>query len=78
MLSEKNQQFGQNFGIWISKSIINSNFSLMLSANVYHWNSTFDLDTNKEETYLDGFIFKDQQPLFSRDLTTNILNMFCS
>ncbi|WP_175622108.1 outer membrane beta-barrel protein [Chryseobacterium schmidteae] len=64
MLSEKKQQFSQNFGIWISKSIINPNFSLMLSANVNHWNSTFDLDTNKEETYLDGFYFsKDDQPL---------------
>jgi len=63
-LSEKNQQFGQNFGIWISKSIINPNFSLMLSATIYHWNSTFDLDANKEETYFDGFYFsKDNQPL---------------
>ncbi|REC43277.1 hypothetical protein [Chryseobacterium sp. 5_R23647] len=63
-LSEKNQQFGQNFGIWISKSIIDPNFSLMLSANVHHWNSTFDLDTNKEETYLEGFYFsEDDQPL---------------
>lgn len=63
-LSEKNQQFGQNFVIWISKSIINPNFSLMLSANIYSWNSTFDLDANKEETYLDGFYFsKDNQPL---------------
>jgi opacity protein-like surface antigen len=63
-LSEKNQHFGQNFGIWISKSIISPNFSLMLSANIYSWNSTFDLDANKEETYLDGFYFsKDNQPL---------------
>ncbi|MEG1666960.1 hypothetical protein [Chryseobacterium sp.] len=63
-LSEKNQQFGQNLGIWISKSIINPNFSLMLSANIYRWNSSFDLDANKEETYLDGFYFsKDDQPL---------------
>lgn len=62
--SEKNQHFGQNFGIWISKSIIDPNFSLMLSANIYHWNSTFDLDANKEETYLDGFYFsKDNEPL---------------
>lgn len=63
-ISDKNQQFGQNLGIWISKSIINPNFSLMLSATIYHWNSTFDLDANKEETYLDGFYFsKDNQPL---------------
>lgn len=64
MLSEKNQQFGQNFGLWISKSILNPNFSLMLSANAYHWNSTFNLDANKEETYLDGYYFsEDNQPL---------------
>lgn len=64
MLSGKNQHFGQNLGIWISKSIIDPNFSLMLSANIYSWNSTFDLDANKEETYLDGFYFsKDDQPL---------------
>lgn len=63
-ISDKNQQFGQNLGIWISKSIIDPNFSLMLSANIYSWNSTFDLDANKEETYLDGFYFsKDDQPL---------------
>lgn len=64
VLSGKNQQFGQNLGIWISKSIIDPKFSLMLSANIYSWNSTFDLDANKEETYLDGFYFsKDDQPL---------------
>lgn len=63
-ISDKNQQFGQNLGIWISKSIIDPNFSLMLSANIYSWNSTFDLDANKEETYLNGFYFsKDNQPL---------------
>lgn len=63
-ISGKQQQFGQNLGIWISKSIINPNFSLMLSANVFHWNSTFDLDANKEETYLNGFYFsEDNQPL---------------
>jgi hypothetical protein len=63
-LSEKNQQFGQNFGIWISKSIIHPNFSLLLSVNISRWNSTFDLDTNKEETYLDGYYFtEDSQPL---------------
>ncbi|MCX8532881.1 outer membrane beta-barrel protein [Chryseobacterium luquanense] len=63
-ISEKNLQFGQDLGIWISKSIINPNFSLMLSANTSHWNSTFDLNANKEETYLDGFYFsEDNQPL---------------
>jgi hypothetical protein len=63
-LSGKKQQFGQNLGIWISKSIINPNFSLMLSANVFHWNSTFDLDANREETFLNGFYFtENSEPL---------------
>lgn len=57
-------QFGQNFGIWISKNIFRQLF-LMLSANIHHWNSTLDLDTNKEETYLDGFYFSENNdPLF--------------
>ncbi len=56
-------QVGENLGIWISKTIFNK-FSLLLSANVYHWNSSFDLDANKEETYLNGFYFTDDhQPL---------------
>jgi hypothetical protein len=62
-LNNDKQQFGENLGIWISKNVT-PNLHLMLSANVYHWNSTFDLDANKEETYLDGFYFtKDSQPL---------------
>lgn len=66
-LNNKKQQFGVNIGIWISKSV-SQNVYLMLSANVYRWNSTFDLDANKEETYLDGFYFtQDSQPiLFQR------------
>lgn len=63
-LSTKKQQFGENLGVWISKSIINPKLSLMLSANVYYWNSSFDLDANKEETYLNGYYFTtDHQPL---------------
>jgi hypothetical protein len=62
-LNNNKQQFGENLGIWISKSV-SQNIYLMLSANVYRWNSTFDLDANKEETYLDGFYFtQDSQPL---------------
>ncbi|MBW8523952.1 hypothetical protein K0U91_01755 [Chryseobacterium chendengshani] len=62
-LSNGKQQFGQNSGIWISKSV-SQNLYLMLSANVYHWNSTFDLDANKEDTYLNGFYFtEDSEPL---------------
>lgn len=61
--SENKQQPGFNAGIWISTSLF-KRFSLMLSANVYHWNATFDLDANKEETWLDGYYFtEDHQPL---------------
>lgn len=63
-ISDKNQQFGENLGIWFSKTVLGSNLSLMLSANVNYWNSSFDLDANKEETYLNGFYFsEDKQPL---------------
>ncbi|KPH10984.1 hypothetical protein [Chryseobacterium sp. ERMR1:04] len=63
-LSNNKQQFGENMGAWVSKSIITPRLSLMLSANVYYWNSTFDLDGNKEDTYLNGFYFtEDHQPL---------------
>ena len=63
-LSNKKQQFGENIGAWISKSIITPRLSLMFSANLYYWNSTFDLDANKEDTYLNGFYFtEDHQPL---------------
>lgn len=63
-LSTKKQQFGENLGVWFSKSIITPRLSLMLSANVYYWNSSFDLDANKEETYLNGYYFtEDHQPL---------------
>jgi hypothetical protein len=62
--SQKKQQFGENLGIWISKNFFGSPLSLSLSANVYHWSSTFDLDANKEDTSLNGFYFTaDQQPL---------------
>ncbi|MDF2553321.1 MAG: hypothetical protein K0R77_2596 [Chryseobacterium sp.] len=62
-LNNDTQQFGENLGIWISKSV-SKNLYLMLSANIYHWNSTFDLDANKEDTYLNGFYFtEDNKPL---------------
>ncbi|CAD7799773.1 hypothetical protein CHRY9390_03267 [Chryseobacterium aquaeductus] len=62
-LTNDQQQFGENLGIWIS-SRITTNIHLMVSANVYRWNSTFDLDGNKEDTYLNGFYFTtDSQPL---------------
>lgn len=61
--SEKDTQFGFGANVWASRSIYKG-FSLLLSAYVYQWNSTFDLDANKEETWLNGFYFtEDQQPL---------------
>ncbi len=57
-------QFGENLGVWFSRDFFNSQWSLILSANIYHWNSTFDLDANTEDTYLNGFYFtKENQPL---------------
>ena len=64
----KNPQFGENLGIWFSKNIINSQLSLQLSANIYHWNSSVDLDANKEDTYLNGLYFTEngESLLFQR------------
>jgi len=62
--SGNNSQFGEYLGLWASRSFFDSRLSVLLSANVYHWNSSFDLDANKEETFLDGYYFaKDKQPL---------------
>lgn len=61
--SEKSRQPGFNSGIWISGSIY-KRFSIMLSANVFYWLSTLNLDATKEDTPLSGFYFtRDQQPL---------------
>ena len=63
-LSKTRQQFGEYFGLWVSKTVFKPQLSVMLSAHMYHWNSTFDLDANKEDTYLNGFYFtEDHQPL---------------
>ncbi len=66
--SNNKKQTGENLGIWISKKILLPQLSLLFSANVYRWNSTFDLDGNIEDTYLNGFYFtKDNHPvLFQR------------
>ncbi|MDQ1161229.1 hypothetical protein QE422_001597 [Chryseobacterium sp. SORGH_AS 447] len=62
--SGNNNQFGEYLGFWASKSFFSSQFSVQLSANVYHWNSSFDLDANKEDTFFNGYYFtKDNQPL---------------
>lgn len=61
--SGKKTQSGFNAGIWASKPIY-KRFSLLLSAHLYYWNSTFDLDGTKEDTWLSGYYFtKDHQPL---------------
>ncbi|WP_378104926.1 hypothetical protein [Chryseobacterium sp. sg2396] len=62
--SGNNSQFGEYLGLWASRSFFNNRLSVMLSADVSHWNSSFDLDANKEETFLNGYYFtKDSQPL---------------
>ncbi|WBV61385.1 hypothetical protein PFY12_04500 [Chryseobacterium camelliae] len=63
-ISEKKQQFGENLGIWVSRNVFTPQLSLLLSANVFYWHSTFDLDANKEDTAFNGFYFtQDRQPL---------------
>ncbi|SMP24899.1 hypothetical protein [Chryseobacterium profundimaris] len=62
-ISSDKPQFGENLGIWFSKNIL-SRISIMFSANIHHWSSTFDLDANNEDTILNGFYFtEDSQPL---------------
>lgn len=62
--SGNNSQFGEYLGLWASKSFFNSRFSVLLSANVYHWNASFDLDANKEDIFLNGYYFtEDHLPL---------------
>ncbi len=60
---QKKLQFGENLGIWISKSLFNQPLQIILSANVYHWNSSFDMDANEEDTFLNGYYFSGETPL---------------
>ncbi|MCE3076408.1 hypothetical protein [Chryseobacterium gwangjuense] len=63
-ISEKKQQFGENLGIWISRNVFTPQLSLLFSANVFYWHSSFDLDANKEDTAFNGFYFtQDRLPL---------------
>lgn len=63
-LSRDSQQFGENIGVWAAKDIIDTPLSVMLNFNIYHWNSTFDLDANTEITLLNGYHFtEDHEPL---------------
>lgn len=63
-ISTERTQFGENLNIWFLKNIFSPQILLMLSAGIYHWNSTFDLDANRDDTMLNGFYFTDDnQPL---------------
>ncbi|MEC3875980.1 hypothetical protein [Chryseobacterium salviniae] len=63
-VSAQKAQFGEYVNIWLAKNIFSPQTFLMLSAGIYYWNSTFDLDANKDDTILNGFYFsEDQQPL---------------
>lgn len=63
LISTDKAQFGQNLGIWLAKTVLPNTF-VMLSVDVYHWNSTFDIDANKDDSVLNGFYFtEDHQPL---------------
>lgn len=63
IISTDKEQFGQKLGIWLARTLF-ANTSVMLSADVYHWNSTFDIDANKDDSALNGFYFtEDHQPL---------------
>ncbi|WP_312901824.1 hypothetical protein [Chryseobacterium taichungense] len=63
IISTDKEQFGQKLGIWLARTLF-ANTSVMLSADVYHWNSTFDIDANKDDSVLNGFYFtEDHQPL---------------
>lgn len=63
-VSNQNAQLGENFNIWFSKNILSPQTYLLISAGISHWNSTFDLDANRDDTILNGYYFtKDSQPL---------------
>lgn len=63
IISTDKEQFGQKLGIWLAKTILPNTY-VMLSADIYHWNSTFDIDANKDDSVLNGFYFtEDHQPL---------------
>ncbi|SEM08813.1 hypothetical protein SAMN05421856_10129 [Chryseobacterium taichungense] len=63
IIATDKEQFGQKLGIWFARTLF-ANTSVMLSADIYHWNSTFDIDANKDDSVLNGFYFtEDHQPL---------------
>lgn len=63
IIATDKEQFGQKLGVWLARTLF-ANTSVMLSADVYHWNSTFDIDANKDDSLLNGFYFtEDHQPL---------------
>lgn len=63
-VSTERVQFGENVNIWVSRNIFSPQVFMMLSAGIYRWNSTFDIDAGKDDTILNGFYFaQDHQPL---------------
>jgi len=63
-VSTERVQFGENVSIWVSRNIFSPQVFMMLSAGIYRWNSTFDIDAGKDDTILNGFYFAgDHQPL---------------
>ncbi|AZA58302.1 porin family protein [Chryseobacterium shandongense] len=63
-VSAQKAQFGEHANIWLAKNIFSSQAFLMLCAGTAYWNSTFDLDANRDDTILNGFYFtEDSQPL---------------
>jgi len=63
-VSTEKVQFGENVNIWVSRNLFSPQVFMMLSAGIYRWNSTFDIDAGKDDTILNGFYFAgDHQPL---------------
>lgn len=58
------KQFGEYLGFWISQDLFTKKITILLSAKLFNFHSTFNLDANKEDTFLNGYYFtKDNQPL---------------
>ncbi|TXF79342.1 hypothetical protein [Chryseobacterium sp.] len=61
-------QLGYGFGIEVQRYFFFPNFSFSTGLQYHLWNSTFDLDGNKDDTILNGFYFteKDEPLLFQK------------
>lgn len=57
-------QWGETIGIWAEKNITDTRLSFMMAFNLYHWNSSLDLDANKDNSSFNGYYFtEDNEPL---------------